>query len=254
MKPPVIMLSGIRWDFLWQRHQTLATLFARAGYPTVFVETTGLAAPRPGPATLRRVLFRLSRSLRPAGRNSGEPGLAIYSPLAAPPTRALFRRINRSLFVPRAVRDLRRLAGGRPLVIAYLPTRTTLDMISALNPRLVLYDCADDYESFPGVPEDIVSTERELLLRSDLVSCTSPVLLEKVISLRPDAFLSGPGVDYERFAALQSGSASFRVVCFFGDIAPERLDLRVLEAVVRAGFELRLAGRVAWGAKRLLRM
>jgi hypothetical protein len=45
VKPPVVILAGIRWDFLWQRHQTLATLFARSGYPTVFVETTGLGVP-----------------------------------------------------------------------------------------------------------------------------------------------------------------------------------------------------------------
>src|SRR5215210_7566375 len=53
-KPPVVILSGVRWDFLWQRHHTLATLFAGAGYPTVFVETTGLSNPRPTGNTLRR--------------------------------------------------------------------------------------------------------------------------------------------------------------------------------------------------------
>src|SRR5918999_6460145 len=58
-KPPVVILSGVRWDFLWQRHQTLATLFASAGYPTVFVETTGLANPRPNKATLRKVASRI---------------------------------------------------------------------------------------------------------------------------------------------------------------------------------------------------
>ena len=60
-KPPVVVLSGIRWDFLWQRHQTLATLFAGAGYPTVFVETTGLANPRLTGDSLRRVLGRIRR-------------------------------------------------------------------------------------------------------------------------------------------------------------------------------------------------
>jgi hypothetical protein len=67
-KPPVVILSGVRWDFLWQRHQTLATLFAGADYPTVFVETTGIANPRPTRETLRRILARLRRS-GGAGRN-----------------------------------------------------------------------------------------------------------------------------------------------------------------------------------------
>ena len=43
---PVVVLSGIRWDFLWQRHQILASKLAERGHPTVFVETTGLSNPR----------------------------------------------------------------------------------------------------------------------------------------------------------------------------------------------------------------
>ena len=81
--------------------------------------------------------------------------------------------------------------------MAYPPTRTTLGLISGLDPKLVLYDCSDDYEHFPGAPRDIKETERELLLRADLVSCTSAHLLEKARRIRPDAFLSGPAVDYE---------------------------------------------------------
>ena len=64
----------------------------------------------------------------------------------------------------------------------------------------MLYDCSDDYEHFPGAPKDIGETERELLLGADLVSCTSAPLLKKARNIRPDAFLSGPAVDYERFA------------------------------------------------------
>jgi glycosyltransferase involved in cell wall biosynthesis len=243
-KPPVIILSGIRWDFLWQRHHALATRFARAGHPTVFVETTGLANPRPGRATLRKAASRVRR----AGRNDTfrEKGLAVYAPLVAPPTHGLFRGLNRRLLVPRVVRDLREISGPEPVVVAYPPTRTTLDLISGLGPRLVLYDCSDDYESVPGVPKDIASTERELLRRADLVSCTSTRLLEKVRAFRPDAFLSGPAVDYERFALLQEARPGRRVrtVCFFGHASRERVDFSVLRAVAKAGFEVRLVGEL----------
>ncbi len=75
------------------------------------------------------------------------------------------------------LRDLGKVAGPSPIVVAYPPTRTTLDLISGLNPRLVLYDCADDYEHFPGAPETSAATERELLRLADLVSCTSAHLL-----------------------------------------------------------------------------
>src|SRR3712207_6183091 len=84
----------------------LATLFARAGYPTVFVETTGLANPRPNMPTLGKVASRIRR----AGKEqpSGEKRLTVYAPLAAPPRGTVFRWLNRGFFVSRVVRDLDR--------------------------------------------------------------------------------------------------------------------------------------------------
>jgi glycosyltransferase involved in cell wall biosynthesis len=253
-KPPVVILSGIRWGFLWQRHQTLATHFARAGYPTVFVETTGLSNPGLSGATLRRVLSRVRRS---GGQKlPGEKNLTVYAPLTVPPTWKAFRWSNEKFLVPRALRDLRKIAGPGPVVVAYPPTRTTLGLISGLDPRLVLYDCSDEYEHFPGAPKDTAKTERELLLRADIVSCTSPHLLERTRCVRPDTFLSGPAVDYERFASLQDLHPGRLVstVCFFGDVSRERIDFDALEAIVGAGFGLRIVGGLGSVEKRFLRM
>jgi glycosyltransferase involved in cell wall biosynthesis len=256
VKPSVVILAGVRWDFLWQRHQALATLFARSGYPTVFVETTGLAIPRPGKATLGHVLSRVGRSLRRNEKAQQRDNLTVYAPFTAPPNRKPFLWANEKFLVPRVRRDLRKVVGPRPLVVAYLPTRTTLDLASGLDPGLVLYDCSDDYEQFPGAPRDIARTERELLLRADLVSCTSQHLLDKARRVRPDAFLSGPAVDYDRFAVLQDRPPAKEVdtVCFFGDATGERIDFGVLRAIVGAGFRLRLVGGLGGGGKDLLKV
>lgn len=262
VKPPVVILSGIRWDFLWQRHQILATLFAQAGYPTVFVETTGLRNPYPNSDTLGKVLRRLLRASG-KGRKAPDgkaldgtfPNLAVYSPLVAPPTWKVFRRLNRAIFVPRVVRDLRRLLRGvSPVVIAYPPTRTTLDLLSELKPRLTMYDCSENYEGFPGIPRDVSLTERELLERADLVSCTSAFLLEKVRPTRPDAFLSGPGVVYDRFAVLQGARPDGRVrtVCFFGHLSEERVDFSIIRGLAERGFEVRLVGGLGRVEERFL--
>ena len=255
-KPPVVILSGVRWDFLWQRHQTLATLFAGAGYPTVFVETTGLANPRPTADTLRRVLSRVRRSGGVGEKPPAAKNLTVYAPLTAPPTNGAFRWSNAKLLVPRVLKDLKKIAGSRPVVVAYPPTRTTLGLISGLDPRLVLYDCSDDYEHFPGVPRDIGETERELLLGADLVSCTSAHLLEKARRLRPDAFSSSPAVDYERFASLRDSLSDkeIRTVCYFGHVSRERVDFDALEAIAGAGFELRIVGSLGSVEKGLLEM
>ena len=251
---PVVMLSGIRWDFLWQRHQILASKLAERGHPTVFVETTGLSTPRPAPGLARKLLSRLRHSVAGSGSPRSTPeNLRVYYPLAAPPTARAFRTLNRRAFVPRIVRDLRRLAGDNPAVIAYPPTRTTLDILRELSPSRLLYDCSDNYEGFPGAPADIARTERELLALADTVSCTSEFLLQKVRPARPDAYLSGPGVDFEAFGALAGEPVSeVRTVCFFGHVG-ERLDLDALRAVARAGYTLRLMGETDAAGERLLR-
>lgn len=252
-KPPVIILAGIRWDFLWQRHQTLATLFARAGYPTTFVETTGLANPRLDTGTLRKIFSRAWRSGRGGGHTRVSKNLTVYSPLVAPPTLEVFRLLNNKLFIPRVVRDLRKLAGGEPVIMAYPPTRTTLDIVHELRPRNLYYDCSDDYASFSGAPKDIMDTERTLIQRSDLVSCTSKPLLEKVRALRPDAFPSGPAVDYERFAVLQDEPRrELRIVAFFGDLSRERMDFGALRSIAAAGFEVRLIGGISHADRKLV--
>ena len=246
-KPPVVVLSGVRWDFLWQHHQILSTLFARAGYPSIYVETTGLSNPSLDAAG--KVLKRILRASG-EGRKVPEmpPNLTVYSPLVAPPTWQVFRRLNKVVFVPRVARNLRPLLKGvPPVIIAYPPTRTTLDLLPALKPRLTLYDCSDNYEGFPKVPRDITLTERELLKRADLVSCTSAFLMEKVRPIRPDAFMRGPAVDYHRFAALQgsrSPDGRIRTVCFFGHLSEERVDFSVLEGLAEKGFDVRLVGSV----------
>src|SRR3954464_14926408 len=106
-KPPVVLLANIRWDAFWEMSKILATLFADAGYPTVYVETTGIRKPPLERAVGRKILKRLlsvrSRGKKPASLSSN---LTIYSPLVAPPTHGAFRRINRRIFVPKIVRDL----------------------------------------------------------------------------------------------------------------------------------------------------
>ena len=133
------------------------------------------------------------------------------------------------------------------MVIAYPPTSTTLDFLSELKPRLTLYDCSDNYEGFLGVPRDIALTERELLEKADLVSCTSAFLMEKVRPVRPDAFMRGPAVDYDRFAVLQKSSRTgerVHTVCFFGYLSEERVDFSILEGLGKKGFDVRLVGGV----------
>jgi glycosyltransferase involved in cell wall biosynthesis len=246
--PSIILLSNVRWDALWEYSHALATLFANAGYPTVFVETTGMRNPPLGKTTGRRVLKRLLKA-RSGGKKpaSLSPNLTVYSPLVVPPTYGMFRRINRRLFVPRIVRDLRRLIGTAPVVIAFAPTRTTLDLVSGLRPRLTWYHCTLNYEEIPDTPADIKHTERQFLATADTATVDSGFLKEKHRRVRPDMIRIEGGVDFELFRRADTGplESLAKVLYYFGRAYERVFDFELVRAVAEAGFTVRMLGTLS---------
>lgn len=244
-KPPVVLLANVRWDALWEWSQILATLFANAGYPTVYVETTGIRKPPLKAATGSKVLKRLLRA-RSGGKKpaSLSPNLTVYSPLVAPPTKEAFRRINGRLFVPRIVRDLRRLVGPAPVVMAFPPTQTTLDLVSGLEPRLAWYHCVLNYEEYPDTPADIEETERRLLQIADTVTVDSGFLKEKHHGVRPDMIHIESGVDFELFRRADTGplKSPARTLYYFGTADDPWFDFDLVREVTKAGFTVRMLG------------
>ena len=82
------------------------------------------------------------------------------SPVVLPPTARAFRAVNRAVLVPRVAARLREL-GLRPgaLVVAYLPTATTLALLDRLAPSLTVYDCVDNFYGLPSPPPNLAETE-----------------------------------------------------------------------------------------------
>jgi len=247
-KPPVVLLANIRWDAFWEWSKILATLFADAGYPTVYVETTGIRKPPLEMVVIRRILRRLL-NVRSDGKKPANlsPNLTIYSPLAAPPTHETFRRINHRLFVPRIVRDLRSLVGPAPVVIAFPPTRTTLDLISGLEPRLTWYHCIFNYEEFPGTPADIRETERQLLEAADTVTVDSGFLKEKHRGVRSDMIHIESGVHFELFRRADTGvlQSPAKTLYYFGTADETRFDFDLVREVAEAGYTVRMLGTLS---------
>jgi glycosyltransferase involved in cell wall biosynthesis len=247
-RPPVVLLANVRWDALWEYSHALATLFAKAGYPTVFVETTGMRNPPLVMTTGRRVLKRLLNA-RAAGKKpvNLSPNLTVYSPLVVPPTSEVFRHINRRFFVPRIVRDLRGLIGTAPVVIPFAPTQTTLDLVSGLQPRLTWYHCTLNYEEIPDAPADIRQTERQLLTTADTATVDSGFLKEKHHGVRPDMIHIEGGVDFELFRRSGTGplKSPARVLYYFGRAYERVFDFELVRAVAKAGFTVRMLGTLS---------
>lgn len=234
----VLVLSSVDWGAAWQRHHALVESFAEAGAEVHFVENTGFRGP--GLQDLSRIVQRFSHIL---SRGRRRKGARVVSPLVLPPTHPLFRAANTLFFVPRLMRRLRRRGLRRdPIVVAYLPTETTLSIMDHLDPSFVIYDCVDNFAGHPCPPHDLADTEAELTRRSDLVLTTSRYLYEQKASIHPRVIELHHGVSPDFFRK-GSPPKEHRRLCYFGTVW-DALDYGPIRALAKAGFEVSLIGPV----------
>src|SRR5262245_34504023 len=175
----VVCISSIDWDFIWQGHQEIMSTLAAEGHRVLFVENTGVRAPR------ARDLPRLRQRIRnwwrgTKGFREERPNLFVYSPLLLPlPYSRLARPVNRFLLA-RALRRWMRATGFyRPIVWTFLPTPIALDLVADLDPALTIYYCIDDLAASSPGARRIVASEEDLFRAADLVFVTSEKLRQR---------------------------------------------------------------------------
>ncbi len=229
----VLILSSIDWDFLWQRHQILATLFARAGWKVVYVDGTGIR--NPGLKETLRIIFNKILGIGKPHKNPLPEGCHRIKPLTLPSTYKIYRKINGKFMVPTLVKRIKKTGIKNPIVIAYLPTQTTLDILKGIKYRLLIYDCVSNFKGIPGIPEDIPEREKELIGLSNIILADSDFLYKKMNNMAPDrVFQIMPGVDYELFSRGDSGPIKqIKRLCYFGGINIERIDLPMIFSIAR---------------------
>jgi uncharacterized SAM-binding protein YcdF (DUF218 family)/glycosyltransferase involved in cell wall biosynthesis len=204
--PDVVCISSIDWDFIWQGHQEIMSTLAAEGQRVLFVENTGVRAPR------MRDLPRLRQRIRnwwksTKGFREERPNLFVYSPLVLPlPYARLARWLNRVLMM-RALRRWMRATGlYRPIVWTFLPTPLALDLIHALDPQLVIYYCIDDLSSSSPAARRIVHSEQQLFRLADLVFVTSEKLRARAAAFSQRVHVFPFGVNLERFETVRRGA------------------------------------------------
>jgi glycosyltransferase involved in cell wall biosynthesis len=137
-------------------------------------------------------------------------------------------------------RVCRRLGFDRPIIWSFLPT--TADVVGALDEKLVVYGCVDDYSEFGGGDKDAIQDmENRLVRNADAVIVTSGPLLASRRALNPDTYLVEHGVDVEHFRlacsdetprAASISSLPGPVIGFIGLIA-EWVDAGLIRYVAR---------------------
>jgi len=260
---PIVILASAPWQSVGRLncHQ-LATRLAERGHRVLFVESTGLRSP----AVLasghdrRKVVRRLAGFARGQleGPRPMAEGLWVVSPLAAPwGWPEPWRRWSLEGVARQVRAATRRLGFERPVVWAQLPTAVAAGR--AVAPRSIVYHCADDYASNPGVDAAwVAALERRLLDEADFVFASSPLLGERLRGQRSDTEVWPNVADVGLFSravreegpepAELSGLSRPRAV-YMGNVSPYKIDVALLDELARTlpWLQLVMVGEVGLG-------
>lgn len=221
----LVVLSHLRWDFVFQRPQHLLSRLA-SQQPVFFVEEpvhdAGATVPwlecrdaAPGVTVVR------------AHTAIAEPGFcdAQLAALGA--------------LLPDFLRER---AGDER--IAWLYTPLALPLVDAVAPTVLVYDCMDELSAFRFAPPSLLAREAALLERADLVLTGGPSLYEARRERHSNVHCFPSSVDAKHFApkphlADDAPSRTARELHtpsqpprfgFFG-VIDERMDLELVAAV-----------------------
>src|SRR5438105_7710152 len=130
----ILCISSIDWAEHWQIHQELMSRLADAGNRVLYIENTGVRAPRI--ADLSRVGRRVSNWWHSTkGFREVRPNLFVYSPLFLPfPYSRLAGWINRVLLFRALERWMQATRFTQPIVWSFLPTPLARALIAQVSP------------------------------------------------------------------------------------------------------------------------
>ena len=184
----LIVLSHLRWNFVYQRPQHLMSRLA-GNYRVIFVEEP---LHTDGEPRLERI--------------SQGPNLEVLIPHTS--SRAAgFDDEQLPVLASMLGEFLADEGIERPLVWFYTPM--ALPLLSVLNPRGVVYDCMDELSAFKNAPQQLREREAALFSVADLVLTGGPALYEAKQHLHKNVHCLPSSVEAEKYAPskLDRGSA-----------------------------------------------
>lgn len=234
----LVVLSHLRWDWVWQRPQHLVSRFAKrrsgAGAHTWFVEEPAYG-PVESPelcivavdSAITRVWLVIPEALAGADHPGFDtPGSQDYGDLLSEHLTSV------------GVRDID--------VLLY--TAMALDIAQTLNPKQLLYDVMDDLASFRGAPSGLVLRHRRALMEAAHVFTAGRSLYRSATQHRTGpTHLCPSGVETAHFASsIDLVTAHDRPVAGYVGVIDERVDLDLLAdlAALLPEWTIRLVGPV----------
>ncbi|TSA11039.1 MAG: hypothetical protein D4R73_04540 [Deltaproteobacteria bacterium] len=240
----IVILSSNDWNNLWYQRQQFACKFLSQGYEVFFFNRTLQTSPRMDHFKVRF----LSKEARTTPHHI-PPGLHVISPIWLPPYQIL-RPINRIL-IKATISSLGLMS---PILMAYVPTYNTIDLIDMINPKLVAYVNDHNYDD-DVVLRDLLKSELELIKKSDVLFADSNYNISRLTRLSNGRQVhpSPPGVDYDHFRVSFRGDEAIRrrAIYYFGGIGPH-LNLRLYGELASLGYRVVLIGTVSSSIKHLI--
>jgi len=230
--PALIVLSHLRWEFVFQRPQHLMSQLSNH-YRIFFVEEPQL---QEGPP--RMVIRPVSANLTVC-----VPHTAIQAPGfhddQIPALELLIEDLVGSFGIE------------NPLVWLYTPM--ALPLAGKLSPRALIYDCMDELSAFLNAPRQLIQRESALMRRADLVFTGGPSLYEARRARHPSVHCLPSSVDAAHFGRARGDAVDHPAQAslphprlgFYG-VFDERLDFELIEAIAsaRPDWQLVLVGPV----------
>ena len=195
----IICISSIDWNFVWQGHQEAMSTFARNGNRVLFIENTGVRGPRIG--DISRIKDRIKNWFKGVkGIRKEIDNLYVFSPLVLPfPYSRIARWINCHLLLPVLERWMEVMDFNDPIIWTFLPTGLSLDLISNIDNKLVVYYCIADFEKLVPNPHKIRDTERRVIQKSDLIFAQGETLKKRCEEYNTNVSIFPFGVNIDVF-------------------------------------------------------
>jgi glycosyltransferase involved in cell wall biosynthesis len=233
MQSELIVLSHLRWNWVWQRPQHLVSRLG-SRCRTWYVEEP--LTPSAGFTGQNRINQLKVNGLNRAWLEIPEQGRHV----------GFYDQV-----LPDYIEQLPELLGPpqRERVV-WMYTPLALELALALQPTTLVYDVMDDLAAFKDAPPELVVRQRQALRRADVVFAGGRSLHRSVVRQgRPDALLFPSGVEPEHYG-LPTASPRLpghRPVAGYVGVLDERLDLQLIGDLASAlpDWEIRMYGPVA---------
>lgn len=228
----VLFLSNVPWDFIWQRHQTMASLWSERA-EVDYVELPGVRRPRPG--DMGRIMKRMAAMITNQVGNEPKPErVRVIKPWLFPASSVGLCALNARLLA-RRFGSSPQLCGPYDVAMVYSPIRTSLQWLDRVRCGRVVYDCTDDLTAVGGVPSFFRHDEELLLKRADLTLVPSRVLLGRKQSLARRIMRLPHGAWVERFKVhpRRARNPEDCTALYYGHLHRQHLDFDALERLAR---------------------